>query len=363
VPRPAFLDPLPLRPAWYLRSLWRQPSASLLASAALAAVVLVAAAQSLAGLARQAMLEAAVADAPSLVLRRLGPGGFEPLPLEEGRRAALGVRGVLAADGRLWGVVAEEGRAVLLEAGATGSGDPERTLAGPDGRTRIVRSRAVAPDAARGGMPRRWAAEADVRDLLGLPAGTVTDLALKVYQEAEEEAIRPAVEVGMPWPVRVATRGEEARAARLALARGDAGDVFRLAPAVLALALLVLAALREGPAGRREVALRRALGWTTSDLVRERLSMALIVGVPGVAAGLAAAWLLVVSGAWPGVGEVLVGTPLADGAPPPAAGEALLAMAQVAALVLSPWLAASLARVVAAATADPDGLAGEGGAA
>lgn len=356
MPRPAWLDPVPLRPAWILRSLYRRPGSSLLAAASLAGVVLVAATPSLDSLSRQAELERALDAAPSLRVTRLDATGFAPVPVEEARRAALSVRGVLSASARVWGIAARDGRAVMVEAGDPGEDAPGQSLAGPDGRVRVVKARAAEPDPVRGGLPRWIGAEADVRALLGLPDGTATDLALRVWQEAEEEAIRPAVAAAMPWPVRMATRGEEARAARVRLAREAGGDVLRLAPAVLALVLLVLAALRDGDAGRRQVALCRALGWTTADLARERLWASLAVGIPAVAAGLAAAWALAVGGVAPDLAALLAGAGAREGGAVPDAGAAALALAQVGALVLAPWLAASLVQVARAATADPAGM-------
>ena len=89
-----------------VRDARRRPAESWLSALALATLTFVAAVPLLVqeGLANTATRE--LASGPSLVIRRLDPGGFAPIPVDEGLAALRSVRGITKARARLQGVVA-----------------------------------------------------------------------------------------------------------------------------------------------------------------------------------------------------------------------------------------------------------------
>ena len=197
---------------------------------------------------------------------------------------------------------------------------------------------------------------ADARAVLGLEPGQASDLAVDVYHAAEEAAILPDLSGAFPWPVRITTRTEAVGAAIATVARRGGLATMLLVPAILALVLLVATGLRPRSGTRRELGLAKALGWTTGDLVTLQLWRSLAVGVPATLLGLAIAGALVF---WPGItwpGRLILGW---RSAPPPLSlapqGMVVVALG-VAALVLVPWLLASLVPAVRTAAADPDDL-------
>jgi ABC-type lipoprotein release transport system permease subunit len=119
------------------------------------------------------------------------------------------------------------------------------------------------------------------------------------------------------------------------------------------LALLVLAwdrASGVGPEEAREIAILKAVGWSTAEVLKTRLLEATLVGALGTAAGLvlAYAWVFVLGA--PGLRPALAGwsvlypdaplTPMVDVAQ--LAGIALAVLAPFVALTIVPaWRAAS----------------------
>jgi cell division protein FtsX len=131
--------------------------------------------------------------------------------------------------------------------------------------------------------------------------------------------------------------------------------VASLIPALLALVLLVVAAVRIQLGSRRDVGLLKALGWTTAEIARHQLFRALVIALPATAIGWAAAYALVFvwRASWAGV--LLFGW---TASPPPQltldpAG-ALLTLLLVGGLVLAPWLAAVLLPTLRSAVTDPE---------
>ena len=367
--------------AFAASELGRRPGQTALTAVTLAAVVVVVGAPLLLHQGLASASEAALARAPSLVVRRVEGGGFAPVSdLDAAVAAARSVRGVVEARARRWGVVAGPSGAVTVVGvdGPAARRLAEAGLEAPGGGAAVVgRAVGAAPGAplrlAGADGPVTLRVEARVQEasdlvshdlalvgwseagrLLGLDEGGASDLALWVHAPAEAEAIRGELSRAMPWPVRITTR-DEARRAQLASAGRRAGGVAAAAvPTVLALALLmVVAGGGLGREGRREVALLKLLGWTTAEVARLRLYQAVAVGVPAVAAGAAVAWAAVV---WPGAPAV-VGAALGWSGVPPELGlgghEALGALAAVAGIVLAPWAAASIAPALRLASTDP----------
>jgi len=375
---------------WAARDALRRPGESLLAAAALTSLVVTATVPILAGEALHRSSEALLAEAPSVVIRRVDPYGFAPVPsAEEALDAVREVRGVTEARARVVGVVttSDEGTATVvgLDEGAArrlrrlnvplpepgevvvgsafGHLVPGATLAlaGSGGRRSFRVAGALPAGSDLVAHDLVLVQRRDAAALLGVPDGAATDIAVWVFHDAEELAIRADLERALPWPARLTARSEAGRARAAALA-GRAGlGVAVTLPAVLALLLLVLFVGRQGALRRQEVGLLKALGWTTTDVARLRAFRALAVGVPAVALGLALAYAVVI---WPGVSWLgLFGLGWPDGPAPALAldgGGALTTLAAVAGVVLVPWTAASLWPALRGATADPADMLDDG---
>ncbi|OQX05066.1 MAG: hypothetical protein BWK76_27955 [Desulfobulbaceae bacterium A2] len=363
---------------WAARELLRQPGRHLLLFFALASVATVCAVPLLltGGLAHSGaqVLE----HAPALVLRRVQAGGWLPLDGDKARQLAAAVPGVLSARPRVWGLAGWQDRAVTVLGleqeqitELTGSGiiaappAPGQALTGPGlaiapGTTLTLRAAQELSLTAAAALPAGSAMVAhdlvllhmdDARRLLGLQAHEASDLAVEVHHPAEEQALPADLAAAMPWPVRISGRSESLAALRGGLTRrGGLGFMVAL-PAMLALLLLVLGAARQ-QAGRWELGLLKALGWSSGDILRRHLWQGLLLGLPALALGLALAEMLAC-----GSGGSLVAGWLLDW-PGPApqlvldAATVFVPLALLGAALLLPWLTALVLPVVLAA-ADP----------
>jgi ABC-type lipoprotein release transport system permease subunit len=200
----------------------------------------------------------------------------------------------------------------------------------------------------------------DARRLLGIPPGYASDLAVTVFHEGEAEAVCPDLAAALPWPVRITTR-TDALGRQLTLT-GRWGGVAgaALIPALLALALLIVASVRQTVGRRRDIGLLKALGWTTPDIVRLQLYQALFIGLPAAAVGMAAAHALIF---WPGADWLGFLLPAWETRPPRLylhPSGSLSVMLQVAALALIPYLTAVLWPAIRLAATDPEAFLRQG---
>lgn len=373
---------------WALRDVLRRPGEALLTAAALFTL---AATLGTTLLVTQAVEHTArrLAEAgPSLVLRRLGPGGWSPMAQAEAEAAAAGVRGVSGVRGRLWGVVPGPGGAVTV-IGVEAEAARALGVPAPELGEAVVGPGVISEGASAGTLldvrrldgvsteplallarlgPEHGAAlhqaalvhPAQARTLLGLAPGEISDLAVEVFHDSEQQAILPDLTAAMPWPVRAVTRQDAVGQYASRLARRGGLATLAALPALLAVVVLIIGVARERVGRSAEVGLLKAMGWTTGDVVRLHLLRALWIGLPATIGGLAAAYAMVL---WPGVswpGAMLFGW---SGAPPALSLDpdgAALVLAEVTALVAAPWVLASLWPAFRAAVADPGVLIGEG---
>jgi ABC-type lipoprotein release transport system permease subunit len=192
----------------------------------------------------------------------------------------------------------------------------------------------------------------DARRLLGLPDGYASDIAIDVFHAGEETAILPDLTEALPWPVRITTRSENLKFLSGSYSRRGGIVMLATIPAVAAICLLVAATVREHLGSRFEVGLLKAFGWTTADITRHLLFRALFIGLPAVCLGMVMAYAAVFSPGvqWPGA--LLFGW---QGQAPALylnMGGSLLTLIQIAALVLVPFLIATLVSALKVATAD-----------
>jgi len=195
--------------------------------------------------------------------------------------------------------------------------------------------------------------EDDARVLLGVPDGEAIDLAVNLSNPAESRVVAATIVERMPG-ARVVERDLLARVYHLAYGR-RAGLVLGAAiPALLA--LLVLAwdrASGVGPDERREIAILKAIGWSTSDVLWAKLFESLLVGAAATALGLLMAYAWVFWLGAPGLRPALIGwsvlypksslTPQVDAAQ----------LVGIVVAVLGPFALLSVVSAWRAATTDP----------
>ncbi|MBX3186128.1 MAG: FtsX-like permease family protein [Labilithrix sp.] len=195
--------------------------------------------------------------------------------------------------------------------------------------------------------------EDDARALLALPPGDATDIAVSLANESEARVVARTITERIPG-ARVIERDLLARVYHLAYGR-RAGFVLGAAiPAILA--LLVLAWDRASGIGaeeRKEIAILKAVGWSTSDVLWAKLFEALLVGASATALGLLLGYAWVFWFGAPGLRPALVGWSVLY---PRAALTPAVDVAQLLGIslaVLGPFSLLSIVPAWRAATSDP----------
>lgn len=195
--------------------------------------------------------------------------------------------------------------------------------------------------------------EDDARALLALPASDATDFAVMLSNSAEARVVARTIGERIPG-ARVIERDLLARVYHLSYGR-RAGFVLGAAiPAILA--LLVLAWDRAsgiGPDERKEIAVLKAVGWSTSDVLWAKLFESLLVGASATALGLLLGYAWVFWLDAPGLRPALVGWSVLY---PRASLTPAVDVAQLLAITLSvlgPFALLSIVPAWRAASADP----------
>jgi ABC-type lipoprotein release transport system permease subunit len=313
------------------------------------------------------------------VVRRVGPGGWAPLPIEESIRIAESVPGVIDARTRIWGTVdGPDGPVTVF-----GIDQPSQredfppNIRLPSAGQAILGPGVMRPETANAiklsGLNTRVFKVAavldsrtsmvihdgvllhpkDARYILGIEPNYASDVAVEVFHDNEAEAVLPDLAQAYPWPVRLITRQEAAGIYSAGLARRTGLAGMTLVPALLALAYIVVGAFKHHQARRHEVGLYKSCGWTTSHIFRLQLLKTLFTGLPALVCGLVVAYGLVL---WPGVawpGYLLLGW---KDQPPRLyldPGGALSVLLEIFMLVYLPYLVAALWPAIKAATTDP----------
>lgn len=363
--------------AWAARDLARHPWLTLATGLATALLAAVLSALLLLGEGAAQGAARMLAGTPALVVRRVAPPGWTPLPEAEALRSVAGVVGITAAQPRIWGRAACRGGMVTVAGGweaapvpaAPGRGNPRPgeaallgDLPGAPGDELVLEAavpltlRVIAQQAAPGALrfpPVVVAHPEEVRRLLGLSPGQATDLALEVFHPEESAALLPELSRAFPWPVEILRREDLLQDHRRALAAWSAGRLALWLPALAALGLLT-AAQTVRLAGRREEAgLLKALGWSTGQIVGHVAAAGLLVALPAAAAGIGLGFALLAAG-----GSSFLAPWLPPDGPAlplflPGAGGALAAALQAAVLVVLPGLAGALAAGLHLSGAEP----------
>ncbi len=193
----------------------------------------------------------------------------------------------------------------------------------------------------------------DARALLALPKGDATDLAVLLANPAEARVVARTITERMPG-ARVIERDLLARVHHLAYGRRAGFVLGASIPAILA--LLVLAwdrASAIGPDERREIAVLKAVGWSTSDVLWAKLFESLLVGASATALGLLLGYAWIFWLGAPGLRPALVGWSVLY---PRAALTPAVDVAQllgVTLAILGPFALLSVVPAWRAATSDP----------
>lgn len=195
--------------------------------------------------------------------------------------------------------------------------------------------------------------EDDARALLDLPRGDATDLAVTLSNTAEARVVARTITERLPG-ARVIERDLLARVYHLAYGRRAGFVLGASIPAILA--LLVLAWDRAsglGPDERKEIAVLKAVGWSTSEVLWAKLFESLLVGASATALGLLLGYAWIFWLGAPGLRPALVGWSVLY---PRAALTPAVDLAQLLGISLSvmgPFALLSVVPAWRAATTDP----------
>jgi ABC-type lipoprotein release transport system permease subunit len=195
--------------------------------------------------------------------------------------------------------------------------------------------------------------EDDARALLGVPDGEAIDVAVMLGNPQEARIVAATILDDLPGS-RVIERDLLARVYHLAYGRRAGLVLGATIPALLALFVLAWdRASGVGPDERREIAILKAVGWSTSDVLWAKLLESLLVGAAATALGLLLAYAWVFWLGAPGLRPALVGwsvlypkstlTPAVDAAQ----------LIGITLAVLGPFALLSVVPAWRAATADP----------
>lgn len=350
---------------WAARDILRRPGRGLLVSVCLASVSFLIAVALLFSQAMETTWNQLMVQAPDLIVRRIDAGGWAPMPAEKAVAAAASVPGALTPTPRLWGVATGPRGPVTVV--ASSGVIPETILQGltppvsgqavvgrgvvetlQDGRLILVGQERlqltiIGTFPAQTGLATHdlvWMAPNDARRLLGLLPGQASDLAVSLFHEEEEPAIQADLADAFPWPVHITGRSDGVlRHHQRAMHMGGI-SVVACVPAILALVWIVAGTAATGSSRQAHWGLLKSLGWTTGDLLRLQIFQAALLGTPALAAGLASAYSVVfyppaagIAAWWLTGGQHLPALVLSRSG-------ALIALLEISALVIIPYLAA-----------------------
>lgn len=316
-----------------------------------------------------------LAEAPDIVVQRM-VAGRHALISGQHAQTLRGIRGVRAAEGRLWGyhydpavranytllvppgAGIEPGTAVIGPALARARGAESGDVLGfrgHDGTLRPFQIAAVLPqESALASADLFLVAESDFRALFGIPDGQYTDLALQIPNPREERTVAEKVREALP-DSRPILRDEILRTYDAVFDWRSALVLLPLSGTLLAFAILAWEKASGLSADeRREIGILKAIGWETGDVLAMKLWESGLLSLLAFLFGTAAAYWHVFGLSAPLLAPVMQGwsvlypdfrlTPAID-------ATQLLALFF---LTVLPYLAATLVPVWRAAVTDPD---------
>jgi ABC-type lipoprotein release transport system permease subunit len=195
--------------------------------------------------------------------------------------------------------------------------------------------------------------ESDARTILDVPAGEATDLTLDVINPAEARVVARTVLARLPG-TRVVERELLGRVYALVYGRRAGLVLAASIPAILA--LLVLAWDRASglaPDEKKEIAILKAVGWSSADVLWEKLFESLIVGAAATGLGLLLgyAWVFLLGA--PGLRAAIAGWSVLYPEAPLTPEVDFAQLLAIACAVLGPFVALSVVPAWRASSLDP----------
>ena len=370
---------MPLMLVWAARENLRRPGPNLLLVVCLAGLTLCLSLVLLLSASLERTSAQLLERAPDLVVRRLGPGGWQPMPAKAALQAVQDLPGVNRARPRVWGLVQSGAQSVTAvaadDADLAAAGlilpQPGHAIAGGWWRPRAQGDALVLtgldtvtldvdavlpPSTDMAAFDTVFLNPVDARRLLGLSADRASDLALYVFHPGEADALRPELREAFPWPVAIRTRTETQEWYRSGFGRRSSLVVLLWLPAVSGLGLMVLAVVQRQGGTRFAAGLLKALGWTTGDILRLKLYQALTLALPAITLGLALSYVLTSGPLTPALTHAMLGWPEGGPARTLAPGAHPGVFIGVGGLVLLPYLTAVVWPALRTAAALPDEL-------
>jgi len=195
--------------------------------------------------------------------------------------------------------------------------------------------------------------ESDARSLLGLGSAEATDLAVSVINPNESHVLATKIALALPGS-RIIEKDVLGRI--YALTYGRRAGVFLAAAIPALLALLVLGWDRVsalGPEEKREVAVLKAVGWSTADVLSAKLLESVIVAFVASALGLAIAYAWVFPLGAPGLRPTLAGWSVLYPNAPLTPAIDFAQLLSLALGIVAPFVGLSIVPAWRAATTDP----------
>jgi hypothetical protein len=230
-----------------------------------------------------------LAGTPEVIVQRMVAGRHDLIPAAH-LAAIRGIRGVQAAEGRLWGYlfdpsaaanytvmvprdrVIEQGRAIIGSGVATvrdaGAGDI-MSFRGADGKpVQFSIERAMPKDSALVSADLFLVSETDFRKLFGVAGGQFTDIVVSIRNPREVRTVAAKIDAALP-DTRIILRDEILRTYESVFEWREGILLVLLASAILAFAIFAW----EKASGlsaeeRREIGILKAVGWETNDVIR-----------------------------------------------------------------------------------------------
>ena len=372
---------------WAMRDILRCPLESLLAGIALFFTILLPGIGLLLPHALSSTVRNIFKAAPSIIVRKVNAVGWQPIPVDIAIKAANNVTGVTQATPRVWGIVnGPDGPLTAFGVQKNKDGTffgirpefvPTRGQAtlGPgitpsDNAIQLSGALEKRFDVL-GKLPRHLGIVAndlvlldmdDARQLLGVPEGYASDLAVEVFHREEETAILPDLSEAFPWPVRLTTQTEAMGMYTAGYGRCSAISILATLPAILSVCLLMVVNIRSFVNRKKDIAILKAAGWTTGDILRFLSYRVGLIGLPAAGLGMAGVYLLVFSPANQWIATLIFGwqscPPMLNLMPQ----GALFVLLEVAAWVLLPYTASALIPALFGASKDVQALLTEAGA-
>ena len=195
--------------------------------------------------------------------------------------------------------------------------------------------------------------DVDARAVLGVPDDRAVDFAVELTNPDESPVA--ARKLGELFAgARVVEKRLLGRTLSLVYGRRAGFVLGASLPALLALFVLAWdRAAGIGPSERREIAILKSAGWSTSDVLRVKLYESILVSFTGSALGIVTAYLWSFPFGAPGLREILAGWSVLYPRTPFVPSVDLAQVASVLALVTAPYVAVSVGPAWRAAGVDP----------